>query len=237
MEERVEETSRWFAESHQRVVRRSRTFVVLPISVFAVLLGDLCWEITRVNVDASSQAGLPWRITLLGVPAAAALTGLVGSLVLARGQFARSVRPSLGWSGNTLGEGAMMGSKAAWTVFVNNGGPGSCVVEQIHYRLILHSDDDRNSLASHERWVTFQEVFDALNSAGLKPDDDFALSAVGPGAPLAPTNSTKEVREFAAFSKKALAVIWSFDARIRANDIVGDTHERIIRCLHAAPLP
>lgn len=237
MGEAIRGTTRWFAISQQRVVRRSKTFVVLPMCVFGVLLCDLLWEMARANAGPLLQQNWPWRFSLLGVSSAAALTGVFGSLILARGQFARSVRPSLGWSGNTHGAGAMMGSKAAWTVYLNNGGPGSCVVEEVRYRLAFRADGDRNTDQLADEWVCLRSVVETLQYKGLKKDKDFALSEKGVGATLPPSKSYQDSPELAAFSTQALRVIMSFDVRLRVNDIVGDTHERVLRCLHAAPLP
>lgn len=237
MSEPVRETNRWFASSYQRVVRRSRTFVVLPTCVFAVLLCDLVWELVRANVDTSSAGAWPWRFTLLGVPSAAALAGAIGSLILARGQFARSVRPSLGWSGNTHGAGTIMGSQAAWTVYFNNGGPGSCVVDEVLYRATFRTEAAQRTDQSTENWTYLRDVFNILKDKGLEKDKDYALTAIGIGATLPPTKSYQDAKELAAFSTQALRVIMSFEVRIRVTDVVGDTHERVLRCLHAAPLP
>ncbi len=224
---------RRFTASPQRLVRRSRAFVALPMTVFILLLCVLSWEIVRMNIDPVLQSQWPWRLKLLGVAPSATLAGVAGSLLLARNQFARSVRPSLGGAGDTLGAGKMMGKRAAWTVYFHNGGPGLCVITGIAYRVTFSGDGESNI----DHWVSLPDVYNLLSDRGLKRDVDYAFQVLGIGAPLPPGRSSDPKSELMALSTRALSVIQGIDMRVRVTDIAGDSHERTIRCLQAAPLP
>jgi hypothetical protein len=80
----------------QRVLRRSRKYSLLPQALVAGLLVLLVWEMLRVNVNSDLRAEFPWRVTLLGVDTTASIVAAFIGVIIARGQFARAIQPTLG---------------------------------------------------------------------------------------------------------------------------------------------
>jgi hypothetical protein len=207
----------------------------VPYSISFALVLVLALAIIRNNISLYTLSKYPWRIKIMDVPASATLLGIFIGLILARTQFARSVRPFLGWTGTQSGSKHLKKSK--WTVHIHNGGPGPCVVHQVHYRVILPPASALSSEDSRfDQWLTFFEIVDLLMNIQLKRGKDYDLMNLTPGAPLPSLKGSGDVRpELAAFTRKTLKKLYSLDVRFCVTDISGTTYERIIRTLYRAP--
>lgn len=111
-----------------------------------------------------------------------------------------------------------------WVVHLYNGGPGLCLVQSIAYMLKTFAGDSSPPVALFE-------LIQMLEGIGLFIDDDYTLNPIGVGAPIPATTTL----ELVSFNRRALNLIESFDVVIRVTDIVGDEHERMLRCLQGAP--
>jgi hypothetical protein len=207
-------------ESAQRVVRRSAWFARFPVGIVALSLLLLLHTLIRQN--QSHPTGL-WKYQLLDVQAAvAAVLASVGA-VLARAQYARTIRPALGWFGRVAADIAPDG-RLAWTCHVLNGAQDVAVTTSIEYRVTFTPAAKAEGAADFTRWSGWQEAADALRARGLTEDKDFQLDHIGAGRPI-PAQGLMFV---GWFTEKALADIENISVRLRAVDRAGDTHERVM---------
>jgi hypothetical protein len=214
------------SESTQRRVRRSRLFVLLPALILGVLVADLIWELVRTNVHQGENVGWPWRLTLLGVAPAASMAGVLTGLMLTRQQFARSVRPSLGWVGHGTDSSDLLKGIECWSVVLVNGGSGHCVVQSIDYGVC-----PTGSSARVDEWVGFDKAKQKLEELSLQWEGNVALEILGPGAPLTAAQDVRDGPEIAAFDRQAVERLRDVLVRVRVADVLGDQYERVISCL------
>jgi hypothetical protein len=215
-------------DGRQRIARRNAAFVLLPTCILVLLSCDLIWEVARSNVSESTRSHWPWRLSLLGVAPAAGLAGVLGGLLLARGQFARSVRPALGWTANNTSQSSMIGDRSRWTVYLFNGGAGLATVSRIRYSVVLGASID---CIPDKAWLDFRSTMKTLRAASLSEGEDFAIFNLGEGAALPAVKGPSDGVELAALGERCLSRLRAFDIWIQVTDTVGDTHERVLRCL------
>lgn len=208
--------------SRQIVIRRNWRFSIVPGAILAILVPILCWEILRQNVCRSTW---PWTITLLGVAPAATLTGIFASLLIAREQFARSMRPNLSWSCQPRvgGDG--------WVVRLANFGPGPATIEAVKYDLAVTTDSGliQNSDLAHD------EATRMLSEINLREGEHYSLELITPGAPLPVVKQIGEGFEFAELTTEALKNITRLNFSVSVVDIMGDLHRKALP--YAAGLP
>jgi len=125
------------ASDQQRHVRRSPLLFTTPLVLLAVLALVLLWEITRGNVTGELSRQWPWRLQLMDTDALGSLLAVALAAVLGRAQYARTVRPALGWRSSWV-PGVFVPDEPAWEVGVLNGGPQHAVVERVEYQLVPH---------------------------------------------------------------------------------------------------
>ncbi|MFG2879981.1 hypothetical protein ACGFYU_34050 [Streptomyces sp. NPDC048337] len=215
----------------QRRIRRNRWLFTAPLVLLCVLGAVLVWEIVRGNVPEASRTQWPWRLELMSAEPLASLLAVSAGAVLARAQYARTVRPALGWRSEYVA-GQLPGTSKAWSVGVLNGGQHNVVVDHVDYRLVLAGDPPDEP--GHEpRWTGLAGIGERLAGAGLRATVDFRLVGMGAGYPLVATG-TYETVAVGVFSKRFIDEVRSFYMRIQVVDSVGDTHERIIQCLEGA---
>jgi hypothetical protein len=243
-------------DGQQRIVGRSVAFFVVPTLLLVALLLVLAWEILRANaapqsstaapVPVPSPAGTPstaeprwpWRLTLLGVAPAATLCGAIGALLFARGQYARTTRPRLGWAGRSDAENKLLAVNAAYLVTMYNGGSGHAVLQRLEFRATSRPDPDAvrpgpaaaSGAASpgEAEWLGQPVARQLLAALSLKPGVDFAIQQLDEGTPLPAVKAWTEGIEIAAFGQRALEALTGFAMRARFTDSVGDTYERTI---------
>ncbi|MFD7707838.1 hypothetical protein ACFV6E_13465 [Streptomyces sp. NPDC059785] len=206
-------------DTHQRVVRRSAPYSRALLALAALACGLLAYAVIWSN----NQERLP---QLLDVQSAtAASLGAMGA-VFARGQYARAVRPMIGWVGQVVADAAP-GERLAWICYVINGAQDSCTVIDIGYRVTFFDDEDTST---PDDWRDMDEVTAVIVSHGVVRRRDFLLARTGPGMPLMGSG-----RMFLAwFTETALTQVQGLYVRLRVVDRVGDTHERVLDLLLGA---
>lgn len=219
----------------QTLVARSVAFTIIPLVVATILLIDLIWEVVRSNVSPTFRQEWPFRFTILDSEVAAVLLVAVGGLIFAREQFARSVRPLIGWSSDIAGNSTLMDQDPSWLIRIHNGSPGPCVVHECFYRVsIAQSNPSENPSSEVSAWGSYGDVVESLAAVGLKIGRDYGLDHSARGGVIR-SLSAGEGRELAAFSASALHLIESLDIKFRVIDIAGNTHERVVYTLYSVP--
>ncbi|MFJ4781166.1 hypothetical protein [Streptomyces sp. NPDC088762] len=127
------------AADAQRRIRRNRWLFTAPLVLLCVLGAVLVWEIVRGNMPEASRSAWPWRLQLMSAEPLASLLAVSAGAVLARAQYARTVRPALGWRSEFVA-GQLPGTAKAWSVGVLNGGQHNVVVDHVDYRVVLAAD-------------------------------------------------------------------------------------------------
>lgn len=210
----------------QRRVRRSPLLFTVPVVLLVVLTAVLGWEVVRANVTAAARAEWPWRLELLDMEPLGSLLAVAAGAVLARAQYARTVRPLLGWRADWT-TGHLRGGVPEWQVGLLNGGSHTVVVEAYECRAALRGEDPRDA-----PWTDVQGVAEMLTGAGLTVGEDFQLVTMG-NFPLVGTGSY-ETTLLGAFSQRFVDEVEALHFRVRVGDVVGDSHERILDALKGA---
>ncbi|MEU2394295.1 hypothetical protein [Streptomyces sp. NPDC007369] len=222
------------APDAQRRIRRSPMLFTAPLVLLCVLVAILLWEVVRANLPEATRAHWPWRLQLMSEEPLASLLAVTAGAVLARAQYARTVRPMLGWrSAYTAGE--LPGGEQAWSTGVFNGGQHTAALQSVDYRLVMEGDPVDGPVPEGA-WTGLRALGEQLGAAGLRPAVDYGLATFGPGFPLVATGTYETIRT-GVFSKRFVDEVRALHMRIRVTDSVGDTHERIIDCLKGAREP
>jgi hypothetical protein len=210
----------------QRLIQRSRSLDLVPRVVLGLLILVLLWQVVRGNLPAGWTSHWPWRLTVIDVSAAAALTAGVAALVAGRRQFAATVEPHLGWT-SYRNASPILGEDSRWRVLLTNSGGGRAIIKRVFYRVALAGED-----SFHSAWTgDVTVVRDRLTDIGLEEDRDFALVRLGIGAGVG-VGSAEEV-EVLALGEPALPIVAAIDLHIlyesSARDIYGRTMTLIPR--------
>lgn len=104
--------------------------------LLGLLVLVLFWEAVRANVTADARTHWPWRLQLLEMEALGSLLAVAVGAVLARAQYARTVRPYLGWRG-AWAKGLLKADAQAWRVGILNGGQHIAAIEAFDCRVVL----------------------------------------------------------------------------------------------------
>ncbi|MCT4357332.1 hypothetical protein M5362_29965 [Streptomyces sp. Je 1-79] len=211
----------------QRRVRRSPLLFTAPIVLLCLLTVILGWEIARANMTEQARTDWPWRLQLLDMEPLGSLLAVAAAAVLARAQYARTVRPYLGWRSDWT-TGALRGNDAEWHSGVYNGGQHPAVIERYECRVVLAGESDQASTP----WTDVPGVAATLTAAGLVVGEDFQIPLFG-SFPLVGTG-TYETVLMGAFSRRFVDEVDALYMRVRVVDTVGDSHERIMNCLKGA---
>lgn len=217
-------------DDRQHRVRRNPTLFTTPVVLLVVLIVMLVWELIRANLSPSRTGHWPWRLTLLDQEALCSLLAVSLAFVFARAQFARTVRPIIGWNGRVISDIPGTTGAITWVVGIRNGGMHSAALESIAYHV---QPKGQPVPAAEVRWKGYEATVAELEALGLRLGKDFELNALGVGTPLGVTTN-RDGLYAARFSPPALAALDNLYIRIRVIDAVGDTHERILHCLRAA---
>ncbi|KOU47750.1 hypothetical protein [Streptomyces sp. WM6378] len=243
-------------ENAQRRVARNLVLFTVPLALILLLSVLLIWEIVRDNMAEATRARWPWRLALLDQQSLGHMLALTGGVAFARAQYARSVRPQIGWSGMPMPNTYGMSGDEVWEVTVHNGGTRSATIECAEYAIEwkgqptggwLSSQEASRALAQGpiERALPTQPEgplppaqpavenasgkSTAATSAGWKPVNgkDFYLNTIGYGGQL----GTFVVGRF---SHRIVDELADLHLRIRVVDAAGDHHERVLNCLIGA---
>lgn len=211
----------------QRRIRRSPLLFTIPLVLLGLLLLILVWEVLRANMTGGARTEWPWRLRLLDMEALGSLLAVAAGAVLARAQYARTVRPYLGWRAAWV-KGDLRGDVRAWRVGIVNGGQHIAAIESWECQVVMKGGGPAGA-----RWADIDDAVTELTAAGLVVAEDFQLVQFGPGFPLVGTGSHETVL-VGAFSKKFVENVESLFVRVRVTDVVGDSHERIGDCMKGA---
>jgi hypothetical protein len=212
----------------QRVIKRNWKFNVVPKIILGVISILFVWEIVRINIDKAKAEAWPWRLQLVPIAPIASLFGVFVVLILARSQYAMSVRPSISWSANAWPSSNI--SSSAWTIYFMNAGPGVANIESIVYEMCILEKSSIKMIRGNKMLIE-----EKLSSTGLSHDEDFHFQLLTQDAPLPVAKTAKDGVEFAAFSKKALQQIHKLDFIVRVVDTVGDIHEKSLPLVATLP--
>lgn len=215
-------------QDSQRRVRRSPLLFTAPLVLLAVLILILFWESVRANVSPGARDDWPWRLQLLDMEALGSLLAVAAGAVLARAQYARTVRPYLGWRGSWR-KGLLAEGGPAWRVGILNGGQHIAVIESWECRVVPRGEAG----AGAAPWVSVTDVVATLTAGGLSVGRDYQLITFGAGFPLVGTGNYETV-PVGVFSRRFVERVDALHVRVRVTDVVGDSHERVLDCLRGA---
>lgn len=218
----------------QRRVRRNPWLFTVPLVLLCLLVAVLVWEVVRGNLSEATRAHWPWRLQLMPEEPLASLLAVAAGAVLARAQYARTVRPMLGWRSDYV-TGELPGESKAWSTGVFNGGQHNAGVQRVDY-FVVPEGEVLDGPVPEDAWMSLRQAGERLGEIGLRPAADFRLTSIGAGFPLVATG-TYETIVVGVFSKRFVDEVRAFHLRIRVTDSVGDTHERVIDCLKGAREP
>ncbi|MDT0529590.1 hypothetical protein RM555_11390 [Micromonospora sp. DSM 115977] len=210
-------------DRHWHQVRRSKMFTALPAALVSILAGNFLWEAVRANVKVP-VGELPWRLSVLDLPTTANLLAVFGGLMLARAQFAKTVRPHFGY-----GWMQKEGDGGRWILYFFNAGPGHATVTQILYRIAFHGEERTGA----SEWIRFPDLDARLRRRGIE-EADAELTWIG-RTPVVPQQRGVDGLKIGEFSYRALAAIGHLDVEILAEDSVGDRHRLLIRSTARLP--
>lgn len=219
--------NREVASDQQRHVRRSPLLFTTPLVLLAVLALVLLWEITRGNVTGELSRQWPWRLQLMDTDALGSLLAVALAAVLGRAQYARTVRPALGWRSSWV-PGVFVPDEPAWEVGVLNGGPQHAVVERVEYQLVPHD-------GVPGAWTDHAGLLRDLAAMGLVHGKHYRQIHVGAGFPL-PGATGYETAPHGAYTQRFVDEIDELRLRLRVTDAVGDSHERVMDLMRGARL-
>lgn len=209
----------------QRRVRRSPLLFTAPLVLLGLLAAVLIWETVRANMTGGARAEWPWRLQLLSMEALGSLLAVAAGAVLARAQYARTVRPCLGWRGMWT-TGDLGADIPAWQVGILNAGQHIALIEAWDCQVILRGQRDVRGTP----WVDVPDAVAQLTAAGFAPTEDFRIVGFGTGFPLVGTGSYETVM-VGAFSRRCVEGVDALYLRVRVTDVVGDSHERVLDCM------
>ncbi|MFF2407842.1 hypothetical protein [Streptomyces sp. NPDC058092] len=210
----------------QRRIRRSPLLFTTPLVLLGLLTALLVWEAIRANVTAGARTEWPWRLQLIDGQVLGSLLAVSVGAVLARAQYARTVRPYLGWRG-AWAKGLLTTEAPAWRVGILNGGQHMAVIESWDTRVVMRGADD----SADARWSSVSDTVAELTGAGFAVGEDFRLIGFGAGFPLVGAVGGHDTVLMGAFSESFAQRVQSLYVRVRVTDVVGDTHERTIDCM------
>ncbi|MEU8699380.1 hypothetical protein AB0C61_17250 [Streptomyces sp. NPDC048680] len=205
----------------QRRIRRSPLLFTTPLVLLGLLVLVLVREMVRANMTGTARTQWPWRPQLLDMEALGSLPAVAAGAVLARAQYARTVRPHLGWRAAWV-KGDLRGDVRAWRVGMVNGGQHIAAIESWECQVVMKGSGVR----AGAWWAGIDEAVTELTAAGLVGAEDFQLVDFGPGFPLVGTGSHETVL-VGAFSKRFVEDVESLFVRVRVTDVLGDSHERV----------
>jgi hypothetical protein len=217
-------------ETTQRVIHRSGLFskFLLVLVGLAVLL--LCYTVVRENLPQRLTRDWPWKLKLLDIQSATAAVLATGGASLARAQYARAVKPAIGYFARVI-DGMAPDSRLAWACHLFNGGQDVAVTKHVSYWVTYTSAAKaRGGAADSSDWMTHGAAVVSMEGRALLSKRDFALDLIGPGRPI----PGEQLMFLGWFTKEAMSEVENVFVRVQVVDRVGDTHERIINLLKGA---
>jgi hypothetical protein len=214
----------------QRVISRSTAFVTVPIVAVCIIAANLIWEAVRINISPTLATQWPYRFTIFNMAITGALLGVTATLLFTRMQWARALRPAVGFSIKCDQTSYDMDSK--WEFWAFNAGPGGAVTRE--YRYAVRLIDDYKAYRS-DAWLTLEAVSKLLVDRNFVEGKDFGLTWNAEGAPMPAVPHYGDGYKLAWFTTDALTRLLQFDIRIRVVDSLGDSHERVFPIIDRLP--
>ncbi|WP_369238879.1 hypothetical protein AB5J56_35370 [Streptomyces sp. R21] len=209
----------------QRRVRRNPLLYTAPIVLLVLLILVLLWETVRANVTGELSRQWPWRLRLMDMNALGSLLAVAVAGVLGRAQYARTVRPALGWR-STWVRGELEPDERAWQVGILNGGQHHAVVERVDYQCVPRGGEPGP-------WADYAGLIAELTAAGFVFGKDYRMGTFSRGFPLAGSTGHSTVTA-GVFAQRFIDEIDVLLMRVRVTDAVGDSHERAMDLLRSA---
>ncbi len=216
-------------ETEQRVVQRSRLFSSLLLALVVLALLAFGYTVLRENLPERLTHNWPWKFKLLDFQSATQAVIATSGAALARAQYARTVRPALGYFGRVMVSMAP-NDQLAWTCHLFNGAQDIATTVEVSYWVEFTQTAQADGASGSTRWETSQAVARTIETRSLVSSEDFRLDFIGTGRPL----PAQGLMFLGWFTDRAMREVESVHARVRVVDRVGDTHERIIELLKGA---
>ncbi|MFE9855807.1 hypothetical protein [Streptomyces sp. NPDC005780] len=213
----------------QRVIHRSGLFSRFLLALVGLALLLLGHTVLRENVPERLTGTWPWKLRLLDIQSAVAAVLATGGAALARAQYARTIRPALGYFGRVVADVAP-DNQLAWVCHLFNGGQEVAVTAELRYRIDYTSTARTDGATDSSEWVTHQVATASIETRGLLSRQDFALHLVGSGRPI----PGQQLQLLGWFTERAMREVENVFVRVHVFDRVGDTHERVINLLKGA---
>lgn len=214
-----------------RVVRRSRMFFTAPIAIIAVISLNLVWDVIRQNLGSHALSSWPLRFAVLDTSTTATALAIFVPLFMGRLQWARTLRPFVGFAIDD--EGAQFSpSSQIWRLWIYNSGPGAAVIDHVAY-YVSFADQPHGEGA--EDWVSLSIVNDQLRSRNLADGVDYFMRLYARGAPFPVVQKYSDGMVLAWFHVKALSLIRILDIRLTYTDSLGDMHEKKLPVIQRLP--
>jgi len=206
-------------------VRRSPLLSTAPIVLLGLLTLVLLWEIVRANVTGEAARQWPWRLQLMDMNPLGSLLAVAVAGVLARAQYARTVRPALGWRSSWV-RGEPAPDERGWQVRIVNGGQHHAVVERVDYRCVPPGGEPGP-------WTDRAGLIAELTAAGFVYGTDYRMQLLGPGFPLSGSGGHGP-SDAGVFAQRFVDEVDALHLRVRVTDAVGDSHERTMDLMRGA---
>lgn len=170
-------------ETEQVVVRRSGLFSRLLFGLWCLALLLLIYTLIRQNLTGDLARNWPWRLRLLDPQSAVAAVLATGGASLARAQYARTVRPMIGYFGRVDADHGPP-NQFVWACHMFNGGQDAAVVTEVSYWIAYTSAARARGASDSSEWVKHPEAVASIEMSGLLDREDLMLTNIGPGLPL-----------------------------------------------------
>ncbi|MFE2087014.1 hypothetical protein [Streptomyces sp. NPDC059460] len=216
-------------ETAQQVVRRNWLFSSLVLVLAVVSLCLLCYSVLRENLPDRLTDTWPWKLELLDIQSATAATIGTAGASLARAQYARAVRPAIGYFGRAIA-GLAPDDRLAWACHVLNGAQDIAVIDEITYQVQFTASAHADGAEDSAKWGSSREATVGIELRGLRHHEDFALDFIDRGRPI----PAQGLVFLGWFTEKAMREVENVFVKVRVIDRVGDTHERCINLLKGA---
>lgn len=216
-------------ETTQRVFRRSWWFSRFLTVLVCIAVALLLHSVVRENFSGSLTREWPWKLKLLDLQSASACVLTTAGAMGARAQYARAVRPALGYSGRVKADIAPDG-QLAWICTLFNGGQDMAVITEVSYWIEFTTEARVCGAPQTHTWMTREEVMRSVRGRGLEHRRDMMLTFLDQGWPV-----HGQGRLFLGwFTGTAMRELENVFLRLRVEDRVGDTHERTVNLLKGA---
>ncbi|MFJ1752212.1 hypothetical protein [Kitasatospora sp. NPDC088134] len=216
-------------ETDQRVVQRSTVFSRLLIAVVTLSWLLFLHTVVRQNLHGRSLEQWPWDLDLLDIQSATALAVSVSGAWLARAQYARAVRPTIGYFGRVMADIGPTG-QLSWAIHAFNGAQDVATVTALDYWVTFTTTARAAGAVDSAGWGSVSEATNAIAARGLTDREDFALDLIGKGRPI----PGQGLMFIGWFNEKAMNEVEEVFVRLRVIDRVGDTHERTLALMKGA---